>query len=465
MHPANIAAARLKVATDGSIDLKLRFDVLAYVLEELPDEATAAEMAALADAPGPKLSDRLADAQVRLRSDLKLTSGASSVVVDSVMFPTADEVRRAADQNGPTRFPVMITVPIRAHLAAGEDRLSVSFPEILGTVVLTTELPYQEPISEPVEAGSTSTEIRVPSQKEIAGAKLSMRAETPALALAPASALPSPRASASALASPSAPASSPTLAPTLVRSPTSARAPAPASSSVPAPALTLASRAAYAPAPAPAPASSSAPAPAPAFALASPSDAAPINSGPPWWVLLGRYVKMGFHHILPLGPDHVLFVLGLFLLSSKTKDLMKQVSAFTVAHSLTLALSLYGLVQLPSRIVEPLIAISIAFVAIENLYTSKTHAWRPAVVFGFGLVHGLGFASALRETGLVRGDFLTGLVGFNLGVELGQLAVVACAFAAVGWLRKSPRYRLAVVMPASVAIAAVALFWTVQRVF
>ena len=177
-----------------------------------------------------------------------------------------------------------------------------------------------------------------------------------------------------------------------------------------------------------------------------------------------KYLTLGFEHILPRGPDHVLFVLGLFLLSTRARPLLWQITAFTVAHSITLALSLYGVVRLPPIVVEPLIAMSIAFVAVENLFTSELKPWRPFVVFGFGLVHGLGFAGALTDMGLPRNQFVTALVTFNVGVELGQLAVIALAFAAVGWLRRCPWYRRGIVFPASTAIATIAVVWTVQRI-
>jgi hypothetical protein len=177
-----------------------------------------------------------------------------------------------------------------------------------------------------------------------------------------------------------------------------------------------------------------------------------------------KYLALGFHHILPTGPDHMLFVLGLFLLSTRLRPLLWQVTAFTVAHSITLGLALYGVVRAPPHIVEPIIAASIAFVAIENLFTTELKWWRPLVVFAFGLVHGLGFAGALQQTGLPRTQFATALVTFNIGVELGQLAVIALAFAAVGWFRNKPWYRRVIVLPASTAIALVAVFWTLQRV-
>lgn len=179
-----------------------------------------------------------------------------------------------------------------------------------------------------------------------------------------------------------------------------------------------------------------------------------------------QYLVLGFTHILPKGLDHILFVLGIFLLSTRWKPLLAQVTAFTVAHSITLGLSMYGIVSLPSSVVEPLIALSIVYVAVENLLTRELHSWRVAVVFGFGLLHGLGFAGVLRDLGLPRAGFATALVTFNVGVELGQLAVIGLAFLLVAsWARRRAWYRRRVVVPASLAIAAVGLFWTVQRVW
>jgi hypothetical protein len=119
--------------------------------------------------------------------------------------------------------------------------------------------------------------------------------------------------------------------------------------------------------------------------------------------VLSEYTALGFTHILPLGLDHILFVLGLFLLSTRMAPLLIQVTAFSAAHTLTLALSVYGVVSLPTSIVEPLIAASIVYVAVENLLTSNLKPWRTLVVFGFGLLHGLGFAGVLAEVGLPQG--------------------------------------------------------------
>lgn len=178
-----------------------------------------------------------------------------------------------------------------------------------------------------------------------------------------------------------------------------------------------------------------------------------------------EYTVLGFTHILPKGLDHILFVLGLFLLSVRVKPLLIQVTAFTVAHSITLGLTIYGIFSLSPAIVEPLIAASIVYVALENVATSELKPWRPFVVFGFGLLHGMGFAGVLQEVGLPRSEFLTALVTFNLGVELGQLSVIAAAYLLVGmWGRGHPWYRARVVIPASLAIAAVGLYWTIERV-
>ena len=179
--------------------------------------------------------------------------------------------------------------------------------------------------------------------------------------------------------------------------------------------------------------------------------------------IVRQYLWLGYTHILPRGLDHILFVIGIFLLSPRLKTMLLQVTAFTIAHSITLGLSIYGIVSLPSRIVEPLIALSIAYVAIENLATRELKPWRLALVFMFGLLHGLGFAGVLRELGLPRSEFLTALLTFNLGVEFGQLSVIAAALAITMPFTKKGWYRQRVVIPASLLIAAIGLYWTVTR--
>lgn len=195
------------------------------------------------------------------------------------------------------------------------------------------------------------------------------------------------------------------------------------------------------------------------FALAAPPP--PVGRA----AVARQYLLLGFTHIVPHGLDHMLFVLGLFLLSGRLRTVLAQVSAFTVAHSITLGLSIYGVITVPSAVVEPLIAVSIAYVAVENMLLSELKPWRIALVFAFGLLHGLGFAGALRELGLPRAEFMTALLTFNAGVEAGQLAVIAAAFAIVGWhCRRQTWYRQRVVVPASLLIACTALYWTVERI-
>ena len=177
-----------------------------------------------------------------------------------------------------------------------------------------------------------------------------------------------------------------------------------------------------------------------------------------------RYLTLGFTHILPLGLDHVLFVLGIYLLSGRARAVLWQVSAFTLAHSITLGLTMYGVVSVSPRIVEPMIALSIAYVAIENLVHAELRNWRIALVFAFGLLHGMGFAGVLQELGLPRPEFLTALLAFNVGVEAGQLTVIGLAFLLVGW-RWSERswYRSRIAVPASGIIACTAVYWTIER--
>ncbi|SFL49748.1 HupE / UreJ protein [Loktanella salsilacus] len=149
-----------------------------------------------------------------------------------------------------------------------------------------------------------------------------------------------------------------------------------------------------------------------------------------------NYVPTGFDHIVPLGVDHILFVLGLFFLSSALKPLLWQVSAFTLAHTITLALAALGYVTVPASIVEPLIALSIAYVAVENIFLRRLSPWRPFIIFGFGLLHGLGFASVLAQFGLPEANFVPALIGFNIGVEIGQVCVIGVAYLCVYMARE-----------------------------
>ena len=178
------------------------------------------------------------------------------------------------------------------------------------------------------------------------------------------------------------------------------------------------------------------------------------------------YLKLGFRHIIPQGFDHILFVIGLCLLSTKIKTILWQATAFTVAHSITLALSMKNMIVAPGAVVEPIIALSILFVAVENMLLTELKPWRVLIVFMFGLIHGMGFASALNETGLPRNNFFTSILSFNLGVELGQVAVIVGVFALIIFpFGKKDGYRKKLVYPLSILIALIAAYWTIARVF
>lgn len=177
------------------------------------------------------------------------------------------------------------------------------------------------------------------------------------------------------------------------------------------------------------------------------------------------YTVAGFDHILPKGLDHILFILGIFLLSIRMRPLLWQVTMFTIAHSITLGLSINGIFNLPAQIVEPLIALSIAYVGIENMLVKELHKSRLFIVFGFGLLHGMGFASVLADFGMPDDDFMTALISFNIGVELGQLAIISLAFVAVSlWWRHKAWYRMVVVIPGSLMISLTGLYWTYERI-
>lgn len=182
--------------------------------------------------------------------------------------------------------------------------------------------------------------------------------------------------------------------------------------------------------------------------------------------VLWFYLKLGVVHIIPFGLDHILFVVSLCLLQTNWKKILWQATAFTVAHSITLALSTQGVVQLPAAIVEPVIALSILFVAIENLVWSQLNPGRIIIVFFFGLIHGLGFASALNEIGLPRNRFYESIIGFNLGVEIGQVVVIALVYGLfIMPFRKKANYRKFIVYPLSLFIALVAGYWTWERMY
>ena len=199
-----------------------------------------------------------------------------------------------------------------------------------------------------------------------------------------------------------------------------------------------------------------------------PSDAYLVgsqNTGFTTTQVISDYLVIGFEHIVPKGLDHILFVIGIFLLSIRLKTLLLQITAFTIAHTITLGLSIYGVISVSPGVVEPLIALSIAYVGLENCFSSKLQPWRVALVFCFGLLHGLGFAGVLSEIGLPRSEFMTALISFNIGVEFGQLAVIGVCLLLLGWCRSRSWYRNYVAIPLSALIFVIGLYWTWERIF
>lgn len=178
------------------------------------------------------------------------------------------------------------------------------------------------------------------------------------------------------------------------------------------------------------------------------------------------YLQLGYTHILPFGLDHILFVASLFLLNPKLKPILWQASAFTLAHTITLGLAMYGVIKPPVNIVEPIIALSIMYVALENVFSSRLRAGRIGVVFLFGLIHGMGFASSLADLGLPEKGFFSSLIMFNVGVELGQVTVILALFLLLGWpFGKKDYYHKRIVVPLSLLIAAIGLYWVVERIW
>ena len=176
------------------------------------------------------------------------------------------------------------------------------------------------------------------------------------------------------------------------------------------------------------------------------------------------YIPVGFAHILPKGLDHILFVLGLLFLTPKFYPLLIQISIFTLAHTITLAISSLKIIDISSAIIEPLIAASIIYVAIENFFNSSLTKYRSIIIFFFGLLHGLGFASVLSSFGLPGTNFIWALVGFNVGVEIGQLTIILAFYAIfIYWIKTKNYYRNYISIPGSLIIALFGTFWLLER--
>ena len=180
--------------------------------------------------------------------------------------------------------------------------------------------------------------------------------------------------------------------------------------------------------------------------------------------MLEQYLALGITHVLPLGFDHIVFILCLYLLNPSMRSVLIQCSLFTLAHSITLGLTASGLIIPDTMTVEVLIAASILFTAVENILSSSVSSFRLVIIFLFGLIHGMGFAGALKEIGIPKSDFLVPLISFNLGVELGQLSVILIAWFCIGyWFSRKQWYRTRIVIPVSTAIGCLSVYWIFDR--
>lgn len=357
-HNWVFAGASAEFSANGAYKVRLRFDVPAYLLNDLPERVADADMMAMIEAPPDELDAQLEKVRRRFQNSFRVRADGKEFEGTVVDFPTRRQIEEWVSSGREPRLPIMLSLLVEGLVPVTTTELALKFPEAIGDVLVSFELPGGVPQFRKAPAGRFCENVAVsfsPREPEVE-----------------------------------------------------------------------------------------------------------VGGGFPG--VFAMYLALGFQHILPKGLDHILFVLGIFFLGSRIGGLLWQVTAFTVAHSVTLALSLYGVVRLPPEIVEPIISASIAFICIENLFATRVSPWRVAVVFGFGLIHGLGFAGVLEELGLPGNQFVEALVAFNIGVEFGQIAVLALAFLAVGWWRNKPWYSRCVARPASALIACVAVYWTVERI-
>ena len=177
------------------------------------------------------------------------------------------------------------------------------------------------------------------------------------------------------------------------------------------------------------------------------------------------YLQSGFSHVIPLGFDHVLFILALFFYNSNLKSAVVQCSVFTLAHSITLGLAAGELISVNNQFIEVVIAWSIFMTSLNSLYPTGLKMWRLGLIFIFGLVHGLGFAAALMQIGFPKNDFLTALISFNIGVELAQISIILiCFYLIAKHLKLRIWYQKKLVNPILFSICCIALFWTMNRI-
>ena len=179
-----------------------------------------------------------------------------------------------------------------------------------------------------------------------------------------------------------------------------------------------------------------------------------------------KYLFLGIEHIIPKGLDHILFIIGLFLFSNLLRPLLLQVTMFTIAHTITLILASLSLIQVNESIVEPLIALSIFYIGVENIFKKYSNTKsRYYVIFLFGLLHGLGFAFVLKDIGLDYSNFLINLVSFNIGVEIAQIFILLLLYLTIGlYFSKNKYYKIFFQIPLSLIISLIAFYWFVERI-
>jgi hypothetical protein len=178
-----------------------------------------------------------------------------------------------------------------------------------------------------------------------------------------------------------------------------------------------------------------------------------------------EYLQQGFLHVFPLGFDHILFITSLFFLAPNLKSLVIQSSVFTLAHCLTLFLNSCYIIISNSNYIEPLIALSIVFTSLENIFKKDVSKWRLFTIFCFGLIHGMGFANALHDLGISENHFTESLICFNVGVEIAQLFILVLLYFGIAFFFKNKIwYKQRIVYPISSIIACIAMYWFVQRI-
>lgn len=433
-HPGFVGTVHATLDSEGHLRIIVKHDALAFALNDTSHHIADEPMLHLLRSSDDDLSLALSEGAERFREQFEIQTPSGPVTWTLVEQPTVQAVREWQILRPTLPIPIKLHFEAQATLPPHTTCFAFRLPEILGDAVTTVHRPGYEPYATPIPAGEWTDCFPLQAAPETSA----QQAATPF-------------------------SSGTSAAPDLNAQPSTNDHPSTAAANT----------------------------------TTAPSTEAPHTQGSPatpdcpsFLRTMGRFTVLGFEHIIPKGIDHVLFVLGLFLVSSSIRSLFWQVTAFTVAHSVTLVLASLGMVHISGNIVEPIIAASIALVAIEAVLagrtmtaqresrinkaeaainssarrSSKRDLFRLAIVFIFGLVHGLGFAGVLSELGLPTRQFIPALFAFNVGIEIGQLTVIAIAMGLVGWARYRPLYRPVVVIPASLLIACIGLWWTVERI-